>query len=384
MMKPDRDIRIAFLFFAEAYQCYHGASIAFALMKRAGVSVDVFHNMPDIVHHYKRLAAVHEMGALPSTELSRSRLTRWLQKITLLGWQKQAVLHHNEDRLRGYDAIVAMEDGAEILFGDTPEGQRPARMLIIHGAGDRDVPSMPRRRRFDLIVFQGQKSLDKMLARGIARKGHAVSVGYPKFDSSRLFRGETRALFPQDRPIILYNPHKVPQLGSWPRFIEPMLAGFAAQDDLNLIVAPHVKMFLRRSEAVRQGWRDRSTDQILIDPGSYRSVDNSYTEAADIYVGDVSSQVYEFLARPRPCVFLNSSGVGWQDHPDFGFWQLGDVVDHPDQLMAAIKAAPARHHLYIDKQKELAARSLGDTSEGASERAADAILQYLSTRKASF
>jgi hypothetical protein len=370
-------VRIAVLFFAEAYQCYHAASIAFALMKRADVTVDVFHNMPDVQHHYRRLAAAHHMGPLSSQELDRSWWTRCVQKMRIFGWQKSAVLRRNEAMLRGYDAVLTTEDGAEILFGDAPEAQRPARILVVHGAGDRDVPSMPRRRRFDLILFQGQKSLDKMLARGIAREGHAVAIGYPKFDSSRLFRDEAQALFPHHRPIVLYNPHKVPKLGSWRRFIEPMLRDFSAQQDMNLIVAPHVKMMLRRSERVRQAWRDRSTDQIWIDPGSDRSVDNSYTEAADIYVGDVSSQVYEFLARPRPCVFLNNSGVDWRDHPDFGFWQLGDVVDHPDQLMDAIRAAPSRHHLYIDKQKEFTARSLGDTSIGASDRAADAILSYL-------
>lgn len=370
-------MRIAVLFFAEAYQCYHAASIAFALMKRAGVTVDVFHNMPDVQHHVRRLAIAHQMGDLSSQELDRSAWTRFVQNLRVFGWEKTPVLRRNEAMLRGYDAVLTTEDGAEILFGDDPEGQRPARILVIHGAGDRDVPSMPRRRRFDLILFQGQKSLDKMLARGIARKGHAVAIGYPKFDSSHLFRHEAQALFPNKLPIILYNPHKVPKFGSWQRFIEPMMREFSAQSDMNLIVAPHVKMMLRRSDRYRQSWRDRSTEHIWVDPGSDRSVDNSYTEAADIYVGDVSSQVYEFLARPRPCVFLNSSGVDWRDHPDFGFWQLGDVVDHPDQLMEAIRAAPSRHHLYIDKQKEFTARSLGDTSIGASERAADAVLSYL-------
>ena len=125
------------------------------------------------------------------------------------------------------------------------------------------------------------------------------------------------------------------------------------------------------------GLEDIDSGDILIDPGSDRSVDNSYTDAADIYVGDVSSQVYEFLARPRPCVFLNAAGIDWRDDRHFLFWHLGDVVDDPADLMAAIRAAPSRHHLYIDRQRELAAQSLGDTSPGAAARAASLILDYL-------
>lgn len=374
-------MRIAFLFFAEAYQCYHAASIAFALMQRDGVAVDIFHNMPDVAHHIERLAKAHGMDNVTSQPLQRTRWTRCVQAMKIFGWQKKAVLRRNEQQLSSYDAIVTTEDGAHFLFGDGPEAERPARILVIHGAGDRDVPSMPSRRKFDLILFQGQKSLDKMVRRGIAREGHAVAIGYPKFDSSRLFRSDARAIFPDDRPIVLYNPHKVPKLGSWQRFIEPMLQEFEQQDEFNLIVAPHVKLMLRRRESVRQAWRDRSTAHIVIDPGSDRSVDNSYTEAADIYVGDVSSQVYEFLARPRPCVFLNTSGVKWRGDPDYLFWHFGDVVDHPHQLMEAIRAAPSRHHLYVEKQRLWAKRSLGDTREGASTRAADAILDYLDRGK---
>src|SRR3546814_2965461 len=46
-----------------------------------------------------------------------------------------------------------------------------------------------------------------------------------------------------------------------------------------------------------------------IDLGSERSIDMSYTGSADLYLGDVSSQVAEYLYRPRPCVFLNAQGV---------------------------------------------------------------------------
>src|SRR3546814_13919965 len=60
--------------------------------------------------------------------------------------------------------------------------------------------------------------------------------------------------------------------------------------------------------------------------GSERSIDMSYTGSADLYLGDVSSQVAEYLYRPRPCVFLNAQGVDWQEDPNYRFWSLGPVI----------------------------------------------------------
>jgi hypothetical protein len=109
----------------------------------------------------------------------------------------------------------------------------------------------------------------------------------------------------------------------------------------------------------------------------------TYTDAADIYVGDVSGQVYEFLAVPRPCVFLNACGVQWRDDPNFAHWHLGDVVDDPKDLLSTINSAPERHDLYRARQEAFAKASLGDRSAGAAERGVDAILGFMG-RPASF
>jgi CDP-glycerol glycerophosphotransferase (TagB/SpsB family) len=199
-------------------------------------------------------------------------------------------------------------------------------------------------------------------------------VGPVKLETSARVRAAAPPLFGNDRPIVLYNAHKAPKLSSWKRFVAPMLAAFAQQDRFNLIVAPHIKMFRRRRASVRAAWERRSSDTILVDVESDRLLDMTYTLAADIYVGDVSSQVYEFLSIPRPCVFLNAGRHSWRDDPNFMHWHLGDVVDDPDELMAAINAAPARHMLYRAKQEAFAAASLGPRDPGSATRAADAIL----------
>jgi hypothetical protein len=136
-------------------------------------------------------------------------------------------------------------------------------------------------------------------------------------------------------------------------------------------------MFRKASPARRQRLEAKSSATILIDAGSDRSIDSSYVSAASIYIGDVSSQVYDFIAKPRPCVFLNAHGVDWRGDPNYVHWQLGDVVGDPADLMPAIAAASERHALYRERQEELASATLGDRSGSPSERAADAVLRFL-------
>src|SRR3546814_16391226 len=82
---------------------------------------------------------------------------------------------------------------------------------------------------------------------------------------------------------------------------------FANSNRYNLIFAPHVRLFdPPAAECYAQFERYRKLPHMHIDLGSERSIDMSYTGSADLYLGDVSSQVAEYLYRPRPCVFLNA------------------------------------------------------------------------------
>lgn len=368
-------MNIAFLYIAEAYQCYHGAGIAHALARQPGVVVDSFINDPEAVAPLMRIA--QSLGGRPMVvrRLHRSALTRFLQStLRRFGMFKSLVMLDNRCLLDRYDAIVAVED--TVSLARRLGIRHPKLILYPHGAGDRARSFSHQAKPFDLILVSGPKSARRMIEGGFAREDRCVVVGAVKLETCAALQRQTRPLFAARRPIVLYTAHKAPKLTSWPRFIEPMLSDFAAQSDFNLVVAPHVKMFRRRDARLRAAWEARSSDHILIDTASERLIDMTYTEAADIFVGDVSSQVYEFLIRPRPCIFLNAHHVAWQGNPDFAHWQLGDVVEDPRDLMAAIRAAPARHHLYRARQEELARVSLGPV-EGAAERAAAAILAFM-------
>lgn len=370
-------MRIAFLYIAEAYQCYHGAAIALELAARPGWEVVSYYNDDDSPHHLERVRTAY--GAPPMTyrRLRRTAFTRAMQSLRRLGMFKDLVMRDNAAELDGYDAVFAVENSVAALR--TLGAPRPRLIYSPHGFGDRARGFIRRIATFDLVLLAGEKTAARMLAEGLIRPDGYALTGSVKLETGARIAGAARPLFARAAPVVLYNPHKEPRLTSWYRFIEPLLAGFDQDPRFNLIVAPHVKLFRRRTEALRQRWRARSTTNVLVDPGSDRSVDTSYVAAAGIYVGDVSSQVYEFLAVPRPCVFLNAHGLDWRGDPSFAHWHLGDVVDDPAGLMAAIHAAPARHALYRARQESMAAATLGDRSQGAARRAANCIAAFMAT-----
>jgi hypothetical protein len=363
------------LYIAEAYQCYHGASIGLALTEHAGVEVVNFYNDPETPKHLERIRAAMSGPRIPQQRLRRSLRTRLVQSVHVLGYFKKWLLRDNAATLNGYDAIFAVENSVYAArdFGIV----HPKLIYSPHGFGDRARGFRQPISVFDFVLVAGTKTEARMLNEGLIRPDHYALTGSVKMEVAAQLRVGQAPLFSTARPVVLYNAHKEHRLNSWKRFIEPMLADFKAQDIFNLIVAPHVKMYHRYPAAVRAAWAARSTANILIDTDSERSMDMTYTSAADIYVGDISSQVYEFLAVPRPCVFLNANRVAWQNDPNYRHWQLGDVIDDPAELMPAIQAARSRHALYRARQEELVRDSLGDISPGSATRAANAILSFL-------
>ncbi|AOH85207.1 hypothetical protein AWL63_15825 [Sphingomonas panacis] len=370
-------MNIAFLFIAEPYQCYHGLAVAFELRRVPGARVTIYYNDPESVYHLERIRRAYGEAPFDYIRMKRNLFARVVERIRIFGFAKGSIYRSNEPDLLAYDAIFTVEDTAFRLFEGRRATERPKKIYLPHGAGDGTVGFSSRLRMFDYVLVAGPKSAQRMLELGHIRADQYHEVGLVKLETADLLSHASGPLFETARPTVLYNAHKTRGLESWSTFIEPMLADFAAHDAYNLIVAPHVKLFRRRSARTKAYWQSRSTGNVLVDVGSDGSVDMSYTRAADIYVGDISSQVYEFLAEPRPCVFLNPHNIDWVDNPDFAHWHLGDVISRPQDLMPAIEAAPARHHLYRERQEARAAASLGDRSPGAAARAAQAIVAFL-------
>ncbi len=101
--------------------------------------------------------------------------------------------------------------------------------------------------------------------------------------------------------------------------------------------------------------------------------------AADIYLGDVSSQVYEFLLEKRPCIFLNAHGINWQEDLNYLNWSFGQVVNNVSvDLKLALEQAFATHQQFLKKQQDVFDYTFyADAESTAAERGAKAIAELL-------
>ena len=204
----------------------------------------------------------------------------------------------------------------------------------------------------DLALFPGDKYLKRFVNAGSITNGKCIVIGYPKFDIVPV--NNKPKLFADDKPVIIYNPHFVPELSSWTRWGVEILEYFFQQKTYNFIFAPHANLFNRTLKPHDFPKKYRHAPHILVDLGSEKSVDMTYTQAADIYLGDVSSQVYEFIRTPRPCIFLNAHAVDWrnQSNSHYLFWQMGPVIDQLPDLWEQLRTNPLPNP-YVSIQEKL-------------------------------
>lgn len=381
MAEGGRRLRVAVLLGAEAYQAYHAADIGFELASREDVDVEFVALLPEALDQLKRLERTAENAGIARRLLYVPPHLKLLQSARLLGTLKTRVLRatKNLDLLSSYDAIVTPTDHARVLRPLL--SPRPQMIYVNHGIGGRAASYSDKYLGFDFVLVAGRNDEQRLLADRRIRPGHYAVTGYPKFDAARRLSQGSASLFGNGKPTVLFNPHSKRTLRSWERFALPLIEHAARTGEFNLIVAPHAKLFGRRTQSERQRWESLAAPgRVIVDLGSERSLDMTYALAADIYAGDVSSQVYEFLAEPKPCIFLNAHDIDWERDADFANWMLGDVVETPTEAIEAIRHASDRHQIYAQRQRQRMA-AVVDPSPGAAKRGADAILSYLRSQE---
>ena len=253
-------------------------------------------------------------------------------------------------------------------------GWRRPLVHFRHGAGDRAPASEARLKAFDAIFVPGQKDIERAVAQGLDRK-RLSAVGYVKMDYLQALPAGSR-LFGNDRPTVFYNPHFDPALSSI-GIARDVIARFREQKRYNLVFAPHVRAFENLDRTARARWLELAVPgHIAVDLDSPKLFDMTYARSADLYLGDMSSQLYEFIARPRPVTFVNVHGVSWQDDPRYAGWHLGEVASGADDILAAVDRAFERHPDMIQKQAEAVAFAFG-RYDGAIKRASHQLLSTL-------
>ena len=390
------------------HQFLHFLPPVFALHERGAVQATIFVPRPADGAFVEELAARLGLSSPPVVVL------RLPGPLDGAGPAKLARLLWWSRRLRSADAVLAAERTSTILRrlptrpAIRPGERQPLFLHIPHGAGDRAQGFEKRIALFDHVLVAGRKDRDRVIDEGllppsrshvigpvklaaIARMGGA-SIGGSHIESGRIEEAqgarERTRLFANDRPVILYNPHFHRRLGTFEQVAGRLIEAITRDGRYNLVVAPHVRLAHGWSRRRREAWEARSVPgRIVVDLGSPRSSDMTYTLGADLYIGDVSSQNYEFLAQPRPCLFIDrrahdAEGRGWRDDPDFAMWHFGPVVAPSADLVAAIDRTFASHASYREHQVRRTAQAFGDGEGGHSaddpiERAAACIMALI-------
>ena len=383
-------MRIGFLFnHDQIHQVAHSLPIAMVLAKTCpGVETVVITTNERLDREVERLMAMVGGTRPKHVRLGhKSLLTRGAVHALecVIPAAKLAIYRDNLDFFRTFDALVVAEKTTALL--KTRYGLHDLKLIHTrHGAGDRAIGFNNASASFDFVLVSGPKIRDRLLAETELTEDQLAMVGYPKFDllKPKMLPEKLRG---NGRPTILYNPHVSPHLSSWYRDGRTVLDYFLDHPEYNLIFAPHVMLFERkvavsidRMRLAFPGKIDRKysdAPNIHVDLGSAASTDMSYTQAADIYLGDVSSQIYEFLRTPRPCIFLNSQSVAYQGDPNYLHWSAGQVLSGPSELDQALADAVANPERFRAIQRRLFGESIALELTPSSLRAAQAIVQYL-------
>lgn len=330
------------------HQFAHFLPVAFELSRRGSCRVSIFapsrrdipaiHRLAEKLGHREPDVVVMD---LPGA--AESLIPRKLDKVArLFGWASH---------LRRGHALLCAERTSTIL--KRLPGRCPPIIHIPHGAGDRAVGFEKRFSLFDTVVVAGAKDRDRMVSEGIVAHDRCHVSGPVKL-ATMLQGGSIRQrLFPgSPRPTLLYNPHFDPALGSGQAFAAKLVEAVMRDDRYDLIIAPHIRMASLWNDARRREWERMAVPgRIEVDLGSDRSIDMTYTRSADLYIGDVSSQVYEFLVEPRPCLFVNAHDAAWEGDESYAMWRFGEVISPVGDLSAALENAFARHAAFLPVQK---------------------------------
>jgi hypothetical protein len=380
----ERKVRIGFLFnHDQVHQVAHGLPVALALAElNTGADILVCATNDRVAEEIRTLAgdAVGREFELVRLGLKRPS-SRALNRVAgkVIPAAKLLVYRDNLDFFRSLDVLVVPEKTSLVL--KTRYGLDGLKLVHTrHGAGDRAIGFNAASAAFDHVLASGPKIRDRLISEAGVPAERISVVGYPKFD---LFKPRVREST-DERLTVVYNPHVAPHLSSWYKHGRDVLRWFAEHPEYRLIFAPHIMLFQRPVTVTIQppgiAWVGRvpadlrKRENIFVDTDSRALTTMEYLDRADVYLGDASSQIYEFLRQPRPAIFFNSHGADWEHDSNFAHWNAGTAIGDVDALGPALAAAKADHEArYRAVQEEMLRNTfdVGDTP--ASVRAAEAI-----------
>lgn len=372
MRKEEEKIDLAFLFIGGVHHVLHLAPVAVEISRRRpDLAVECICGDAATAAALQAVAGAN--ANLRITSMHTSLLSRLMMAVTgRRSAGKGPLLAAIRWRTRRARAIIVPERTSANL---RKLGWRGPLVHFRHGAGDRAPASEARLRAFDLIIVPGEKDMERAVSRGIDRS-RLRTAGYVKLDYLQAAPATAAPLFDNGRKTVFYNPHfdaRTSSIG----IAREVIAQFRDQDRYNLVFAPHVRAVEDLSVGERRALEELAVPgRILVDLGSPGLFDMRYVKGADLYLGDMSSQLYEFLVRPRPVAFINCHRVNWREDSRYAGWHLGEVAEDLSGLLQTVDRAFASHAQKATLQEQAVDFAFGDY-RGATGRAADIVLDFL-------
>ena len=371
--------KAGFLFnHAAAHQVLHAAPIAFELSRQyPDTEVTIITSSDEIENVAREIGDLYPGNRVHFKRAYIPKIIKMLQPLVhnIAFIKKDAVRICNRDFFKTLDVLVTPEANS-LKLKNHPDLSHLKIIHTRHGAGDRSVGYHQRNKNFDLVLCPGAKIRDRMKQDLEMRDEQLAVTGYPKFEVIDRLK-PPKDFFENAKPIVLYNPHFSRKESSWRTHGIDVLEFFKNQSNFNLIFAPHILLYKR---GLRHGAKSlrryRNLPHIHIDTGSKASINMTYTSLADIYLGDVSSQVYEFVRNPGPCIFIDN---GADPNPDNRLYHaMGDVIQDISELPRTLENAFSKHdEEYREKQKELFRQTFDENGTDPSIRGARAIKDFL-------
>lgn len=388
--------RALFLFNHDAaHQVAHLAPVAAAMAREhRDIETMIAYATPELRARIEQLIDPADGERIVWEELALSGIAGSLSKAfdRLFPASRLARLRVYEPLFRRSNAVISTERTCLRVQQRLGPQASPLFIRVPHGTGDRSVTFHPDHRRFDLSLVAGPKMAEQLVANGVAAERIRVT-GYSKFE--RIDLSAKPDYFGNGRPTFVYNPHFDPHLSSWYDAGPDLLNWFASAEgqQFNLIFAPHVMLF-RKTTHVSPEYKiaKRRPDipppaltaqNILIDVDGPRLFDMSYMLSADGYIGDASSQIYEFLVRPRPTFLLDPNGaLAEQGENDLPFLGTGPSARNAAELAELLQDLETIGERFRPRQQELIDHTFSLTKTPPSVRAANAIAEAIRGREA--
>jgi hypothetical protein len=333
--------KIGFLYIDKSYAVYHSISIAIELEKDSKYQIHILCTYRNYALIKKTLERYNCKGI--TIKVLRPYWYFTLPHYFEIKLQfRKSIFTKYANFLNQFDAFVCTIYDDLYLKKVLKKQNSKKYIFTDHGVANRIYAFDNKILDFNLFFIKGEKEKQIREKLGQLNASNHVVTGFVKFDLIKTL--PKLDFFNNDNPTILYNPHWERQFTSFFKFGESILDFFVNNPNYNLIFAPHALLLERNWVLWFKMLKYRKYKNIIIDMGSELSNDMSYIKDADLFLGDVSSQVFEFLFfKTRPCLFLDAHNMEYDKVNRPLSWDLGEIISNVANFEENLKAALLNH-----------------------------------------